>query len=203
MPSSNQVIITNNTISSCTPVNLELTCGLGATGCSVQYYLNLSDDATVLKRNGVTLIENATLCIDLPAYVGCNKIPFYDSATMGLDARYFLEQIPEGADGCLINIGLDGQPGPEISFGDVVGEVKANEYSYSISWDFTTLPAGGLDLSAFDGCNMALVFKGPAAPTDGEGRALTDTNGFPLCDGLDEQCSSLCGRLTLCGTSAN
>jgi len=175
---------------------------MGASGCSMQYHLNLSDDATVLKRNGVTLVQNATLCIDLPAYVGCAKLPFYNGA--GLDTRYFRSEL--GAAGVssplgqLLDIELNGMIGDVKEFG-VVGTVTAAPYSYSITWDFTSLMDGGLDLSAFNGCNMALSFEGVAAPPGDEGRALTGVDGFPNCDGFSEQCSSLCGRLTLCGTS--
>ena len=181
---SGQVIVTNNTISSCTPVNLELTCG--HTGGVVQYHLSFSDDPTVLKRNGINTIKNATLCIDKPAYIGCNKVEFGD-------VKYFKSEIGIDAGGLISDIGLDGvlgtHDGATASFG-VTGTVYDSKYQYCINWDF----GDGLNVSEFEGCKMALEFKGGKMD-----KRLTGDNGFPLCGGLSDQCSSLCGKLTLCG----
>ena len=181
---SNKVIVTNNTLSSCSPANLRLTCG--ATGGALQYHVELSNDITVFKRNSVDQIDSVILQIDQPAYIGCARIDFGNTG-------YFKEDTLGNEQTLLFHdIGLDGKIKGDGVSGSATGTVKANPYSYSISWDLSSDP---VNLDKFEGCNMTFKFYDLSDPD-----RLTNSNGFPLCDGLEEQCASLCGRLTMCGT---
>ena len=197
---ANYGIVTNNTISSTTPFNLELWCG--HTGGVPQYHLSLGQDATVLKRNNIDKIDSATLTIDLPAYIGCNKVNFCNPVHFRSDFA------PASSVARLTDISLDGIEKNSVVFASsehgAAGNVLCSKYTYSLCWEFTD----ALDLSGstgqdcdghdnpvgFNGSHMALSFDG-----NNLARELTHATGFPLANGMSDQCSILSGRLTLCG----
>ena len=208
MPSAQNIIVTNNTVSSCTPMNFELWCK--TTGGVLQHHLSFSKDPVIFKRNNVDKIDSVTLSIDQPAYLGCNKLDLCNS-------EYFPQgtgTVPNKATFKLTDIRPDGQTGNFVVFNNPQqADVSCpNKYSYHMVWDFSN-GGGSLDLSSasgngytgFIGCNMALELvlldsAGMSGASKEDAEISKPETGFPLCDGLSEQCSILGGKLTMCGS---
>ena len=208
MPSAQNIIITNNIISSCTPINIEVWCKNN--NGILQHHLSFGQDPIIFKRNNVDKIDYVTFTIDRPAYLGCNKLELCNS-------QYFPQgtgKVLNNATFKLTDIHPGGNTGNFVVFDNTVqAEVKCNKYSYQIVWDFEndldlSSATGGDGYTGFIGCNMALELV--QLNTNGSTKAskedveISNPNiGFPLCDGFLEQCFVLCGKLTIYNNKNN
>lgn len=188
------LIIRNNTVSTCSPINLELWCKQN--NGNLQYHLSLGQESIILKRNNVNLINSLKITIDQPSYIGCNKLELCNNV-------YFPKE-----DGGILNlttakltdITLDGKEGAFTDFSQTDVKVSCDKKKYTLMWEFNPpldlTTAVGNNIVGFFGCNMVLDFTGGKT----EKEISRNNVGFPLCDGLSESCSLLCGNISVCGS---
>lgn len=179
---SSKVLGNVNLVTACSPVSLSVSCD---DDTPANYKVEFSDEKILFDRRGITHLGQITFCVDKPVFLGCSNLDFTKNLNSELGAWSVTIQEVDG-DGNLV--------GSEIQTTLEASSAINNDYKLTYTLLHPQAPfnlAGEISICSFTQCKFVMTIK----------KKLTGNGGFALCDPPKDRCASLCGGLTICGTS--